>query len=200
MQVAAVAPDAGGSPTIPIQIPTSKKLPESQPGHPGHLPIIRAAIKNLGYDEFDPSLSADSLEKTIDSGTGSEKAIAQVRLGQLKRSKGDCPVANALWDEATKVLKANGTGDEKKWAARAWIGRGICALGAGKADDAFDFITRAWVNGNRDEVQLLMGMAKFEQGEKDLAYGSMLVSERSKDPKVQAALKAWLDGLGFTLR
>jgi hypothetical protein len=64
----------------------------------------------------------------------------------------------------------------------------------------FDFITRAWVNGNRDEVQLLMGMAKFEQGEKDLAYGSMLVSERSKDPKVQAALKAWLDGLGFTLR
>jgi hypothetical protein len=76
----------------------------------------------------------------------------------------------------------------------------LCALAAGKADDAFDFVTRAWVNGNRDEVSFLMGVIKFEQGEKDLAYGMMLTSERSKDPKVQAALKAWLDGLGFTLR
>jgi eukaryotic-like serine/threonine-protein kinase len=185
---------------LTIQIPTSKKLPEAQPGHPGHLPIIRTAIKNLGYDDFDSSLTADALEKTIESSTGVDKAIAQARLGQLKRRSGDCAVANALWDDAIKVLKFNGSDDEKRWNARAWIGRGLCALAAGKPDDAFDYVTRAYVNGNRDEVSFLMGVIKFEQGEKDLAYGMMLTSERSKDPKVQAALKAWLDGLGFTLR
>ncbi|HEY5949496.1 MAG TPA: hypothetical protein VIV40_28575, partial [Kofleriaceae bacterium] len=129
-----------------------------------------------------------------------DKGIAQVRLGQTKRKAGDCAVASVLWDDATKLLKANGSDDEKLWAARAWIGRGLCALGAGKADDALDYVSHAWVNGNRDEVQLLMGMIKFEQGEKDVAYAMMLTAERSKDAKVQAALKAWLDGLGFTLR
>jgi hypothetical protein len=195
---AAASPDA--APQLTIQIPTSKKLPEAQPGHPGHLPIIRNAIKNLGYDGFDASLTADALEKTIESSTGVDKAIAQARLGQLKRRNGDCAVANALWDDAIKLLKFNGSDDEKQWNARAWIGRGLCALAAGKADDAFDYVTRAYVNGNRDEVSFLMGMIKFEQGEKDVAYGMMLTSERSKDAKVQAALKAWLDGLGFTLR
>jgi predicted Ser/Thr protein kinase len=194
------AVDATGPPQLTIQIPTSKKLPEAQPGHPGHLPIIRNVIKPLGYDAFDGSLTADALEKTIETSTGTDKAIAQARLGQLKRRNGDCAVANALWDEAIKALKFNGTDDEKQWNARAWIGRGLCALAAGKADDAFDYVTRAWVNGNRDEVAFLMAMIKFEQGEKDVAYGMMLTSERSKDPKVQAALKAWLDGLGFTLR
>jgi predicted Ser/Thr protein kinase len=213
-QVAAVMPDAGvaaaavmtdagvavaARPTLNVTGPTSKKLPESQPGHPGHLPIVRRAIAKLGYDGFDASLSADALEKTIEAATGIEQAIAKVRLGQLKRRKGDCPVANVLWEDAAKVLDVKGSDDDKQWSARAWIGRSLCALAAGKADDAFELVTHAWVHGNRDQVQLLMGMIKFEQGEKDLAYASMLVSERSKDPTVQAALKAWLDGLGFTL-
>jgi predicted Ser/Thr protein kinase len=199
-QVAAVTPDAGGPPQLTIQIPTSKKLPEAQPGHPGHLPIIRTAIKNLGYDGFDAALTSDALEKSIEASTGTDKAIARARLGQLKRHNGDCAVAGVLWDGAIKALPFNGTDDEKKWNARAWMGRALCALAAGKPDDAFDYVTRAYVNGNRDEVSLVMGMIKFEQGEKDVAYGMMLTSERSKDAKVQAALKAWLDGLGFTLR
>ncbi|HEY5920698.1 MAG TPA: serine/threonine-protein kinase [Kofleriaceae bacterium] len=198
--VAVTAGSAAGPPQLNVIRPTSKGLPESKVGHPGHLPIVRNAIKNLGYDGFDPKRSADALEKEIEATSGSDQGIAKAKLGQLKRSKGDCPVANALWDDAIKVLEFNGTDDEKLWNARAWIGRSLCALAAGKADDAFDFVTRAWVNGNRDEVQLLMGFIKLEQGDKDLAYASLLVSERSKDPKVQAALKAWLDGMGFTLR
>jgi predicted Ser/Thr protein kinase len=202
--VDAAVPSAGsaaaGPPQLTVQIPTSKKLPEAQPGHPGHLPIIRNAIKNLGYDDFDASLTAGALEKTIEASTGVDKAIAQARLGQLKRKAGDCAVATVLWDDAIKALKFNGSDDENKWNARAWIGRGLCALAAGKPNDAFDYVTRAYVNGNRDEVSFLMGAIKFEQGEKDVAYAMMLTSERSKDAKVQAALKAWLDGLGFTLR
>jgi hypothetical protein len=199
---AGVAIDAAAAtaPQLTVQIPTSKKLPEAQPGHPGHLPIIRNAVKSLGYDGFDASLTADALEKKIEATSGTDKAIAKARLGQLKRKTGDCAVANTLWDDAIKDLKFNGSDDEKQWNARAWLGRGLCALAAGKADDAFDYVTRAYVNGPRDEVSFLMGVIKFEQGEKDLAYAMMLTSERSKDPKVQAALKAWLDGLGFTLR
>jgi hypothetical protein len=175
-------------------------LPESKVGHPGHLPIVRNAVKDLGYDGFDASVSADALEKTLESATGVDKGIAQVKLGMWKRKAGDCAVASALWTEASKLLKPMEETDESKWAARAYEGRAICALGAGKADDAFDLVTHAWVHGNRDEVQLLMGFIKFEQGEKDLAYGSLLVSERAQNARVQAALKAWLDGMGFTLR
>jgi predicted Ser/Thr protein kinase len=190
---------AAAPPTLNVVRPTSKKLPEAQVGHPGHLPLVRNAIKGLGYDAFDAKLTADELEKTIGASDGVGKAVAQVRLGQLKRRRGDCAVASALWAQAIETLNA-GSDDDRKWAARAWIGRSLCALAAGKADDAFDFATRSWVHGNRDEVQLLMGFIKYEQGDKDLAYGSLLVSERSKDSNVQAALKAWLDGMGFTLR
>jgi predicted Ser/Thr protein kinase len=203
VRVASASLDAAtpsGPPQLTIQIPTSKKLPEAQPGHPGHLPLVRNAIKNLGYDGFDATLTADELEKLIETTSGVDKAIAQAKLAQLKRRKGDCAVANVLWEEAIKSLKFTGNDDEKLWNARAWIGRGLCTLAAGKADDAFEQVTRAYVNGNKDEVALLMAFIKFEQGEKDVAYAMLLTSERSKDAKVQAALKAWLDGMGFTLR
>jgi hypothetical protein len=173
-----------------VERPTSKNLPEAQVGHPGHLPLVRAAIKDLGYDGFDPKFKEDT------NATGVERAIAQVKLGQLKRRGGDCAAATALWEQALETIKNT----ETTWAARAWLGRSLCALGSGKADDAFEFVTHAWLHGNRDEVSLVMGFATYEKGDKNGAYAMLLTADRLPNPKVKAALKTWLDGMGFTLR
>jgi len=195
----ATSADAAPQPALNIIAPTSKKLPEAQVGHPGHLPLVRAALKDLGYDGFDPKLKADALEDAIAAASGADRAVAQVKLGQLKRRAGDCQSATALWEKALEVIKNN---DEatRDWAARAWMGRGLCALGAGKGDEAFELVSRAWLHGVRDEVSLAMAFASYEKGDKNTAYGMLLGIEHSSNPKVQAALKTWLDGMGFTLR
>lgn len=121
-------------------------------------------------------------------------------MGMIRRKRGDCDAATTLWKDAIASLKPIGETDEPKWAARAWLGLSLCSLGSGDATASLDQMNHAWVHGNRDEVSLIMGFAKYELGEKDLAYGLLLTAEQKKNTKVAAALKAWLDGQGLGLR
>ncbi|HSD88949.1 MAG TPA: protein kinase [Kofleriaceae bacterium] len=190
---------ASGLP-LPVTIPTTKHLDEAIVGHPKHLPVIRKVLAYLGWDGYDAKWSADDLEKTIDSSTGSDKATAQVQLAMIKRKKGDCATASVLWDEAMKALPAFDPEEVATWRARAALGRALCTLSTGDGAEAQKQVAYAWNKGNRSEVQFVMGMCEYELGHKDVAYAHMLTVERMPGAAVQQALKAWLDLQGLTLR
>jgi serine/threonine-protein kinase len=199
LTVDAAAQVASGLP-LPVSIPTTKHLDEAIVGNPKHLPVMRKVIAYLGWDGYDAKWSADALEKTIDSSSGTDKAIAQVQLGMVKRKKGDCPTASVLWDDAMKALPAYDPDEPASWRARAALGRALCTLSTGDGVEAQKQVAYAWNKGNRSEVQFVMGMCAYEQGEKDIALGHMLTVERMPGANVQQALKAWLDLQGLTLR
>ncbi|NVB82293.1 MAG: serine/threonine protein kinase [Kofleriaceae bacterium] len=199
----AIAPvDAGtaSQPQLTVIAPTTKHWPQAKVGDPSHLPVVRTAIKDLGYQGYESTWVIAELEDEIATGSRPDKAMAQVKMGMIKRRKGDCAAAETLWKDAISALKPTGETVEPEWAARAWLGLSLCSLGAGDAKESLDQMSRAWVHGNQDEVSLLMGFAKYELGEKDLAYGLLLTAERKKSLKVQTALKAWLEGQGLGLR
>ena len=99
-----------------------------------------------------------------------------------------------------KAIQFNGTDDESLWRARASEASGVCQLGWGSPDAAWTSVSGGWVHGNQNEISLLMAFIAYEQGKKDDAYALLLTAERKQDAKVQASLKAWLDGLGLGLR
>jgi serine/threonine-protein kinase len=207
---AGVAPDAGaavvvagsGAASLPVQVPTTKHLPVAQVTDPGHLAVVRAATTDLGYDGIDlrelPTVEREATA-ALDTAAGSELAIAQVKLGMAKRRHGDCSGALKLWADAMKTLKFDEPADAT-WRARAAEATGLCQLGWGNPDAASTSVSGGWVHGNHDEISLLMGFIAYEQGKKDEAYALLLTAERKPDAKVQASLKAWLDGLGLGLR
>ena len=124
----------------------------------------------------------------------------------VKRRHGDCSTASTLWEHAVSLIKPNQDKDRDAWAARAWLGRALCSLGSGHADDAWEQVQHAWVNGNRAEAQLVMAFAKYDRAVaandydgKNTAYGLLLTAERVKDARVHHALALWLDALGLGL-
>ena len=194
--------DAGAPPTLTVQMPTTKHLAVAHVGDPGHLPIVRAATTDLGYDGIDlrelPTVERDATA-ALASASGTDLGIAQVEAGMVKRRHGDCSGAEAMWRDAMKTLRNDDPDPAPVWLARAYLGTSLCQLGWGRADAAWDTVAHAWVHGNRDEVSLLMGFIAYEQGKKDTAYGLLLTADRIQNAKVQAALHTWLDKLGLGL-
>ena len=191
------APNTPGGALV-LDGPTTKHLPAAKPGDPGHLPVVRAAIRDLGYDGFDVDHPPADLDDS--------DPIDQVKLGMIARRKGDCAKATALWEQADAVLKPMNPPEQGTWNARAWLGRALCSLGDGHAEVALEQVNHAWVMGNRPEIQLVMAFAKYDVAvaansvdDKNLAYGLLLTAERLKDARVHAALARWLDGLGLGL-
>jgi len=194
-------PNTPGGPLV-LDGPTTKHLPAAKPGDPAHLAAVRTAIKDLGYEGFDVDHPPSDLQAQADAGD----AIAEVKLGMVKRRHGDCGAANGLWEHAASTLKPMNPPEEGTWNARAWLGRALCSLGNGHADDAWEQVQHAWVMGNRPEIQLLMAFAKYDQAVaagdydgKNVAYALLLTAEHLKDAKVHHALALWLDGLGLGL-
>jgi predicted Ser/Thr protein kinase len=197
MAVVTAAPNTPGGPLV-ADGPTTKHLPAAKPGDPGHGPVVRAAIKDLGYDGFDVDHPPASLDEN--------DPIDQVKLGMIARRHGDCSDAEKRWTAAIAALKPTEPEDQATWAARAWLGRGLCSLGEGHAQDAWDQVSRAWVHGDRPVIQLVMAFAKYDLAVaandydgKNVAYGLLLTAEHLKDARVHAALGKWLDGLGLGL-
>jgi hypothetical protein len=197
MAVVTAAPNTPGGPLV-ADGPTTKHLPVAKPGDPGHGPVVRAAIKDLGYDGFDVDHPPASLDEN--------DPIDQVKLGMIARRHGNCSDAEKRWTAAIAALKPTEPEDQATWAARAWLGRGLCSLGEGHAQDAWDQVSRAWVHGDRPVIQLVMAFAKYDLAVaandydgKNVAYGLLLTAEHLKDARVHAALARWLDGLGLGL-
>jgi hypothetical protein len=113
----------------------------------------------------------------------------------LERKRGKCAAAETLWSAAIKDLKWDEAG-QAEWHARANMGLALCKLGAGAP--AIDFVNRAWVHGNQDQLRLAMAVAIYEQGESQTAHALFLVAGRLSDPAVQSGLKAWYAGTGLT--
>jgi eukaryotic-like serine/threonine-protein kinase len=197
MAVVTAAPNTPGGPLV-ADGPTTKHLPAAKPGDPGHAPVVRAAIKDLGYDGFDVDRPPATLDDT--------DPIDQIKLGMIARRHGNCSDAEKRWTAAIATLKPTEPEDQATWAARAWLGRGLCSLGEGHAQDAWDQVSRAWVHGDRPVIQLVMAFAKYDLAVaandydgKNVAYGLLLTAEHLKDARVHAALGKWLDGLGLGL-
>jgi hypothetical protein len=178
--------------------PTTKHLPAAKPGDPAHLPAVRAALKDLGYTGFDPDHPPANLDEN--------DPIEAIQLGLLERRHGNCTGATAHWEAALDALKKLGSDEEEAWKARAWLGRGLCSLAAGNAQDAWDQVSHAWVHGDRPQIQLVMAFAKYDlavaaddRNAKNIAYGLLLTAEHLPDKIVHAALATWLDRLGLGL-
>lgn len=178
--------------------PTTKHLPAARPGDPAHLPAVRAALKDLGYTGFDVDHPPANLDEN--------DPIEAIQLGLVERRHGNCTGATAHWEAALGALKASGSDDEEAWKARAWMGRALCSLAAGNAQDAWDQVSHAWVHGDRPQIQLVMAFAKYDLAVaandydgKNVAYGLLLTAEHLPDKLVHAALATWLDGLGLGL-
>ena len=183
------APSSPGQSTAaPIAQP-GKPLPEAQVGHPGHLAIVKRAIADLGYDGF---VAAEQIDGTT--------PVAEAKRAQHERRAGDCAAASKRWQQAITDFKHAQTDEAQTWEARAWMGRALCALAAGKGDETLELVAHAWQHGNQDEIRLVMAFATYEKGDKTAAYGLLLTADRLANPKVHAALHAWLDGTGLALR
>jgi serine/threonine-protein kinase len=184
--LAAPGAGSGGAP--------APRTPEASPWHPGHLAVLAATVEGLGYDGYDPSLTAAAVEQL----SGMEQVVAKVKLGMVERRAGRCGTAVPLWTEARQVIPAFDT-SESKWHARAAIGQALCALVAGQAEEANKLATSAWAEGNRDEIRLIMGLALYEKGETRTAQAMLLDVSQRGSPTVRAAVQTWLARTGLTL-
>jgi hypothetical protein len=111
----------------------------------------------------------------------------------LDRRHGRCDLAEPRWREALKLLPlGNGDGAGVEWSARAWLGLALCSLGRGQAVQANDLVTRAFVNGNRDEVGLIMGLCHDATGDSDAAFALVLTASRAATPEVRRAALGYL--------
>jgi hypothetical protein len=197
MSVGSPPPNTPGGPLL-ADGPSTKHLPAAKPGDPAHLPAVRAALKDLGYTGFDVDHAPSDLDES--------DLIQAIQLGLVERRHGNCTGATAHWEAALGALKKLGSDEEEAWKARAWLGRGLCSLAAGRAQDAWDQVSHAWVHGDRPQIQLVMAFAKYDlavaandDDGKNVAYGLLLTAEHLHDRTVHAALAIWLDGLGLGL-
>jgi len=167
--------------------------PAAWTSDPGHLAVVRATIKDLGYDGFDPSMTGDK----VDQLSGIDQAIAKVQLGMALRRRGKCAAAESLWEDATKLLGRSSVPVETEWHARAQTGLALCALAAGR--NAQDLANKGFVHGNRDQVRFVLALAIYENGDFKTAHAMFLLATTLADPSVQSALQTWLAGTGLTL-
>ncbi len=194
----AVATPPPGPPQLNIDGPTTKHLPAAKPGDPAHLPAVRAAIADLGYTGFNPDSPPASLDDT--------DPVQAIQIAMVKRRKGDCGLASTMWTSAIEALPKLGTDEQEQWKARAYLGRALCALAAGKPQDAMDLSMHAWVHGDQAQVTALQAFARYDLAVaandydgKNEAYARLLDTEHKKDATVHHALALWLDGLGLGL-
>jgi hypothetical protein len=165
----------------------------------GKLDVVRDAVKAVGYDGFDPSWKKDDLQKTIDSASGAEKAIAQVKLGLLLRKAGDCKGASAQFQPAIKVLRPFDDPTEGQWRGRAAVARALCTLASGDPQLARAHILDA-INTFPGEIQLVHGISQFEDGaDRALSYAHLITAAKQGNATVKAAVKTYLDGYGLSL-
>jgi predicted Ser/Thr protein kinase len=190
-----------------VVAPHTKGWPQAKPGAPGHLEIVRGAIRDLGYDGVDvgafdraPDDAKKKLDAEIASASDAAIQIGKIKLGMLERRRGNCAAATEQWGaDPNKLLKPNSTDENNLWLARAHLGNALCFLAQGDGDHAWDSATRGWVHGNRDEANLVMAFSAYEQRKMDMALGLLMTAQRSQDARVQAALKKWFDGLGLSI-
>ena len=194
----AVATGSAAPPQLSVDGPTTKHLPAAKPGDPAHLPVVRAAIADLGYDGFNPDAPPASLD--------SSDPVQAIQIAMVKRRKGDCGLASTMWASAIDALPKAGTEEQEQWKARAYLGRALCALGAGKPQDAMDLSMHAWVHGDQAQVTAVQAFARYDLAVaandvdgKNEAYARLLSTEHQKDATVHHALALWLDGLGLGL-
>ena len=182
--------------------PHTKGWPVAKPGAPGHMDIVRKAIANIGYDGVDVgNLDAKALEAERAGAMGDDKEIAKIKIGILERHRGDCAAAH---EHLKTVLRPYDNDLAGTWYARAWLNEALCELAEGDGANAYKNAARAWQKADQSEVSLVMGFAAYEgintdNSKKDLALAHLLQAQRSTVPRVQAALKIWLDGLGLAL-
>jgi hypothetical protein len=170
------------------------RKPEAWPSDPGHLAVVRATVAGLGYDGFDPGITASEVERL----SGMEQVIGKVKLGMVERRAGRCSTAVPLFNEARQVLPRH-TSDTAKWYARASIAQGLCAIGAGKPDEAQQLAMEGWQEGNQDEVRFVMALAMYERGEMQAAQAMFFHASQQANPTIRAAVQIWLDRTGLTL-
>jgi serine/threonine-protein kinase len=185
---------AGAPPGTPGGPPLTRapRLPAAYVGDPGHLPLVRATIRDLGWDGLDTSVDASKAGEL----SGPELGITNVKLGMLERRRGRCDLAARHLKEATQQLNLH-HGDEAVWRGRAHTNLAICALAGGAP--AEDDVNAAWLHGNRDHVKLLQALAFYEKGETQTAQALFFACMQIGDPLVQAAIKTWLTGTGLKL-
>jgi len=182
--------------------PHSKGWPIAKPGAPGHMDIVRAAIRDLGYDGIDVGkLDAKALEIERAGAMGDDKEIAKIKIGIVERYRGNCAAAH---EHLKTVLRPFDNDQAGLWYARAYMNLALCELAEGDAEKSYNDVLRAWQKGEHDEVSLIMGFTTYEQiltdeSKKNLALGLLMTAQRSKVPRVQAALKIWFDGLGLSI-
>jgi predicted Ser/Thr protein kinase len=165
----------------------------------GKTDVVRDAVKNVGYDSFDASWKKDELQKTIDSASGAEKGIAQVKLGMVLRKAGDCKGASAQFRDAVALLKPFDDDTEGKWRGRAAVARALCTLAAGDPRLARAHLMDA-INTFPGEIQLVHGISQFEDNaDRALAYAHLITAAKQGDANVKAAVKTYLDGYGLSL-
>ncbi len=199
---AAVASTAGELP--PITPPTVQDTlePAASVGGPGHLDVVRDAIRDLGYDMVDVDhLDVAALATAHDQAHGRDMLIVGVKLGLAKRRHGDCDAAAPLFAAAT----ANNTGipwasdPDSAWNARAWFSVGLCELAAGDLARGRDAVNKSWVSGNQIEVQVVLAILQYEAGEQKVAHAMFQQASRTDNARVRAAVQRWLAGTGLKL-
>jgi hypothetical protein len=165
----------------------------------GKTDVVRDAVKNVGYDSFDASWKKADLQSTIDSASGAEKGIAEVKLGMLLRKAGDCKGASALFQDAVKLIKPFDDETEGKWRGRGAVARALCTLAAGDPKLARAHLMDA-INTFPAEIQLVHGISQLEDnGDRPLAYSHLITAAKQGDATVKAAVKIYLDGYGLSL-
>jgi hypothetical protein len=165
----------------------------------GKLDVVRAAVKDVGYDGFSASWKKDDLEKTIESATGTEQAIAQVKLGMVLRKSGDCKSASPKFRDAVLALKPFDDPAEGQWRGRAAVARALCTLAAGDPRLARAHLMDA-INTFPGEIQLVHAISQFEgDSDRALAYAHFITAAKQGDATVKAAVKTYLDGYGLSL-
>ncbi len=190
-------------PPVPRAIPP--RLPAATVGDPGHLPVLRATIRDLGYIGVDvaaidkaPERSQREAEQRVASmPAGGPRASAEYDLAMIMRRRGDCNHALVTWTEALEVFDHDKLG--KVLAARSRFGIALCDLADGNGFAAKDMLGRAWLDGDQRQIKFAMALAAYERGERPLAQAMMIAAEHEGGTNVNAALKTWLAGTGLTL-
>jgi hypothetical protein len=164
----------------------------ANPKDPAHRAVVRATIKDLGYDGYDAAITPAAVAQLVDT----EQAIAQIQLAMIERNHGRCDEAMPLLVDARKTLGPN---KDPVWLARGAMNLALCQLAAGKVGEAETTVHYAWVNGNRPEVALIMAIDQYELGEIDTGYAMFLSAAHNAPPVVRAAIQTWVAGTGLTV-